>query len=284
MAYNVEVLTDARCIVGEGPIWDDKNNRLLMVDIQGKRLRSIHFDSWRIEDLVLPQQTGFLLLEENGGVLGGAEDGVYRIDDSGNFKRVSKPCQLKGMRFNDGKIGHDGRAYLGTFSRDYSAAFYRMEIDGTLTELFDGVGNSNGLDWSLDGKTLYYNDTPTKRTDAFDFDAKTGSITNRRKIYEYLVGNPDGMTIDSDGNLWSAVWGSGCILCINPAKGEVVRKIELPVSQVACCAFAGKDMNTLVVTTAAHGVMLKDEPLAGATFVVDVDAKGTKPNRIALKV
>lgn len=283
MSYKIEILTDARCIVGEGPIWDEKRNSLLMVDIQGKRMRTIHFDTGHIEDKILPQQTGFLLLEENGGILGGAEDGVYRIGDDGGFTRVSKPLSMKGQRFNDGKVGPDGRAYLGTFSRDYSAAFYRMESDGTLIELFDGVGNSNGLDWSSDGKFFYYTDTPTKRTDVFDFNSKKGTLSNRHTVLQYSCGNPDGMTIDADGNLWSAVWGGSCIICIEPQKGKIIRKLEFPVSQVACCAFAGNDMNKLVVTTAAHGVMLKDEPLAGATFIVDVDAKGIKPNRIILK-
>lgn len=284
MAYNIEVLTDARCIVGEGPIWDDRSRTLLMTDIQGKRMRRIHWDSGRIEDTVLPQQTGFFLLEENGGVLGGAEDGVYRIGPDGSFTRVSKPVPLKGQRFNDGKVGPDGKAYLGTFSRDRSAAFYRMETDGTLTELFDGVGNSNGLDWSPDGKILYYNDTPTLQTDAFTFDPAAGSLADRRTVMRYSGGNPDGMTIDSDGNLWTAVWGSHCVVCVDPANGEVLRKIKFPASQVACCAFAGDNLDILVVTTAAHGVILRDEPLAGAVFAVQVDAKGVRPNRISLKI
>ena len=282
MSYHIEVLTDARCIVGEGPIWDDRSRTLLMTDIQGKRMRRIHWDTGRIEETVLPQQTGFFLLEENGGVLGGAEDGVYRIGADGSFTRVSKPIPLKGQRFNDGKVGPDGRAYLGTFSRDCSAAFYRMETDGTLVELFDGVGNSNGLDWSLDGKTLYYNDTPTLRTDSFGFDSKTGTLSDRRTVMHYRNGNPDGMVIDADGNLWSAVWGGNCVICLDPQSGEVLRKIEFPVSQIACCAFAGDDLKTLVVTTAAHGVMLKDEPLAGAVFAVEVDARGGKANRISI--
>lgn len=283
MSYHIEVLTDARCIVGEGPIWDDRSRTLLMTDIQGKRMRRIHWDTGRIEETVLPQQTGFFLLEENGGVLGGAEDGVYRIGTDGSFTRVSKPILLKGQRFNDGKVGPDGRAYLGTFSRDYSAAFYRMERDGTLVELFDGVGNSNGLDWSPDGKTFYYNDTPTLRTDCFGFDIKTGILSDRRTVMRYQNGNPDGMTIDADGNLWSAVWGGHCVICFDPRRSEIVRKIEFPVSQIACCAFAGDDLKTLVVTTAAHGVMLRDEPLAGAVFAVEVDVKGVKANRISMK-
>jgi sugar lactone lactonase YvrE len=207
---------------------------------------------------------------------------MYRICANGDFTLVSKPCPLRGARFNDGKVGPDGRLYLGTFSRDYTAAFYRMESNGTLTELFDGVGNSNGLDWSPDGKTFYYNDTPTGRTDAFDFDVNTGTLSARREVFHYSGGNPDGMTIDCEGNLWTAVWGSNTVVCVDPVKGKVLRKIELPVSQIACCAFAGDDMKTLVITTAAHGMQLKDEPLAGSVFAMQMDVAGVKTRRFKL--
>lgn len=280
MDKNIELITDALCIVGEGPIFDEQNNRLLMLDIQGKRLRSIDWTTLKVSDTVLPQQTGFLFFDTNGNLYGGAEDGIYIIKD-GEFQRFSKPCPLKGMRFNDGKVGPDGVLYGGTFSRDNTAAFYKMECDGTLTELFDKVGNSNGLDFSPDGKTLYYNDTPTGRTDCFDF--ADGVLSNRKPLITYNGGNPDGMTIDTDGNLWTAVWGSGTAVKVNVKTGKIIDKICLPVSQVACCAFAGTDYKTLVITTAAHGVSLKDEPLAGATFAVDLSVGGVKPNRFISK-
>ncbi len=282
MSRSIELITDARCIVGEGPIWDKANNRLLMLDIQGKRLRSIDWSSLKVKDTVLPQQTGFLFFGADNTLYGGAEDGIYRIGSDGEFKRFSKPCNIKGERFNDGKIGPDGLLYGGTFSRDYTAAFYRMDLDGTLVELFDGVGNSNGLDWSPDGKIMYYNDTPTKRTDCFAFSDK--NLTDRKEVITYTTGAPDGMTIDSDGNLWTALWGSGTAVCVNPKSGKIIDKIEFPVSQIACCAFAGKDMKTLVVTTAAHGIMLKNEPLAGATFGVKLNVGGIDSNRFGGKV
>lgn len=277
---SIELVTDSRCIVGEGPIWDERSGCLLMTDIQGKRMRRIHWDSLRIEETVLPQQTGFFLLTESGKILGGAEDGVYIIGSDGTFTRFSKPLTLKGQRFNDGKVGPDGRAYLGTFSRDFTAAFYRMETDSSLTELFDKVGNSNGLDWDTEKGVMYYNDTPTGRTDCFDF--SSGELKKRREIFTYGGGNPDGMTIDSNGNLWTAVWGSGTVVCVDPTVGKVIDKVDLPVSQPSCCAFAGGDMDTLVITSAAHGIQLKDEPYAGSVFAVRVGVKGKKPYRLSI--
>ena len=278
---NIEVITDARCIVGEGPIWDSKNKALYSVDIHGKRLRSVDWQSGNITERVLPKQTGFMLLGTKGELLGGSEDGVYELTN-GSFKLFSKPFTLKGERFNDGKIGPDGRAYMGTFSRDFSAAFYRMESDGTITELFDGVGNSNGLDWDTKKGVMYYNDTPTKRTDCFDYDEK-GNLFNRRTVFEYQYGNPDGMTIDANGNLWVALWGAGEVVCIDPERSKIIEKIKMPVSQPSCTAFAGDDLKTLVVTSAAHGINLRDEALAGSMFAIKTDVKGIEPFRIEVQ-
>ncbi len=274
----LEILSSAKCIVGESPLWDEKNRQLLMVDIQGRRLRKIEWDTHKVYDTVLEQEVGFVVLGESGAVIAGAEDGVYRIADDGEFSRVSKPCKIKGLRFNDGKVAPDGRLYLGTFSRDRSAAFYRMELDGELVELFDGVGNSNGLDWSADSKQMYYNDTPTGKTEVFDF--CDDNLKNRRDVIKYTGGNPDGMTIDTDGNLWVALWGSGTVVCVNPQNGKIIQKIELSVSQPASCAFAGDDLKSLVITTAAHGVSLRDEPLAGSVFVIKTETQGVPTVRL----
>ena len=274
----LEILSSAKCIVGESPLWDEKNRQLLMVDIQGRRLRKIEWDTLKAKDIVLEQEVGFVVLSEDGSVIAGAEDGVYSIDDDGEFSHVSKPRKIKGLRFNDGKVAPDGRLYLGTFSRDKSAAFYRMEPDGELVELFDGVGNSNGLDWSADGKKMYYNDTPTGKTEVFDF--YDGNLKNRRDVIKYTSGNPDGMTIDADGNLWVALWGSGTVACVNPISQKIIHKIELPVSQPACCVFAGDDLKSLVITTAAHGVSLRDEPLAGSVFVIKTETQGMPTARL----
>ncbi|MBQ7045696.1 MAG: SMP-30/gluconolactonase/LRE family protein [Clostridia bacterium] len=280
MYKNIELITDALCIVGEGPVFDEKNNRLLMLDIQGKRLRSIDWSTLKVTDTVLPQQIGFLFFDEQDTLYGAAEDGIYKILN-GSLVPFSKPCEIKGMRFNDGKVGPDGCLYGGTFSRDNSAAFYKMGADGRLTELFDKVGNSNGLAFSPDEKHFYYNDTPTGRTDVFSFE--DGILSDRRPLITYSGGKPDGMTIDADGNLWTALWGGGTAVKVNTKTGEVMEKIELPVSQVACCAFAGKDLKTLVITTAAHGVSLRDEPLAGATFAVNLDVGGIKDYKFKLE-
>lgn len=269
-----EVITDALTIVGEGPIWDEKEKVLYMTDILGKRIRKINMENGEITDKVVPQQVGFMFLTEKGELLCGAENGIY--DLSRGFAPVCVPEKLKGRRFNDGKVGPNGVLYGGTISYDFSSAFYRY--DGELTELFDGVGNSNGLDWDTEKGLFYYTDTYTKKTDCFDF-LPTGEIKNRRTIYTHTEGSPDGMCIDENGNLWIALWGAGKVICVNPEKGEKIDEIILPAAQPSCCVFAGENLDTLVITTAAHGRIIREEPLSGALFKVKMDVKGKAPYR-----
>jgi len=157
-----------------------------------------------------------------------------------------------------------------------------MDHDGSITELFDGVGNSNGLAFDEKKGILYYNDTPTGRTDAFDFDPSEGTVSNRRPVITYTRGKPDGMTIDSEGNLWTALWGGRAVVCVDPVRGKIIEKIRMPVEQPSCLIFAGDDLSELVITSAAIGQDLRRRPLSGATFAIRTGAKGVAPRKMIL--
>ncbi|MBE6729367.1 MAG: SMP-30/gluconolactonase/LRE family protein [Ruminococcaceae bacterium] len=272
-----EIITDALCIIGEGPVYDEINKRLYMTDINGKRFRTIDWKTLKVEDRVMPEQIGFIFLGTGGEIYSGAQTGIYEITGD-LFKKINNPFTLKGLRFNDGKVGPDGCVYGGTITRDFSGAFYCMDKKGTVTELFDKVGNSNGLDWDEKKGIFYYTDTYKKTTDCFDF-VGNGKIENRRVLIEHTEGSPDGMTIDENGNLWLALWGSGKIVCIDTQSGKIIEEITLPVSQPSCCTFGGDDFDTLIITSASHNLVLKDEPLAGCVLAVKPGVKGKKVNR-----
>ena len=113
MHYSVDCITDALCIVGESPLWREETQTLFMVDIHGKRIRSIDWETGSIIDRVMKQQTGALLLEKDGGLLACMEDGIYRISEEGSATSLFAPLKLAGPRFNDVKVGPDGRIYGG---------------------------------------------------------------------------------------------------------------------------------------------------------------------------
>lgn len=279
---NVELVTDALSIVAESPLWDEKNNILYYVDIQGKRLRAVNWSDGRISDLVLPQQIGCIAFDTDGNLIGGMEDGIYEIKSDGSTRRINKPFKMSGLRFNDGKAGPDGKYYAGTYGINNNGAFYRMDTDGTMTQLLAGVGNANGLCWDITNNLFYFNDTPTLKTSVFDFE--NGNICHRRTLTEYAdTGRPDGMTIDCDGMLWVALWGGYKVVRINPCTGKIIDSIDLPVANVASCTFGGEKMDDLIITTSSHMTVLREEPLAGSVFMVKTNTCGMPSYRYKAK-
>jgi sugar lactone lactonase YvrE len=148
-----------------------------------------------------------------------------------------------------------------------------------VTKLFDGVTISNGLTWSPDHKTFYYIDTPTRKVQAFDYDLATGQIANPRVAIRVgdTLGWPDGMTSDTDGNLWIALWGGAQITKWNPQTGQLLEQIPVPALQASSCIFGGKDMNELYITTARKGMSqadLQKYPLSGGLFKTETKVTG----------
>jgi sugar lactone lactonase YvrE len=254
---------------------------LFMVDVHGRRIRSIDWNSGKVSDHVMQQQSGALLLEEDGSLLACMEDGIYRVADTGETSPLFAPLSLAGPRFNDVKVGPDGRIYGGTINYEGHGAFYSIAADGSIRTLIRDVGNANGLDWDMERRLFYFVDTPTMCVFRYHFDPEQGIITDREVVREFTLreGKPDGMTMDAEGKLWIALWGSGHILRIAPDTGRTLDKIKLPVSNVSCMAFAGDGLETMVITTAAHNTMLRKEPLAGAVFYVEADVPGRSQHR-----
>jgi sugar lactone lactonase YvrE len=160
---------------------------------------------------------------------------------------------------------------------------YRLDPDGALQEMGTGFTVSNGMGWSPNGRTMYFTDTRRRVILAFNFDLETGRIDNRRVFVEVPAdsGFPDGLTVDGEGFVWSAEWGGWCVTRYAPT-GEIERKVRLPVSNVTNCAFGGRNLDELYITSAR--VTLSDEdlvaqPLAGALFCLKTNVRGQKERR-----
>lgn len=276
MQSELRIIDPARLIVGECPLWDDQRALLYTIDIRGKCIRQTDLTSGEHRQFDFPQEIGCIALCKDGDLIAGMTDGIYRIRLGETMEPVCVPKSLKGRRFNDGKVGPDGRFYVGTTDYNGQGAFYRLDHDGTLTELFDQVGSSNGLAWSSDHRTLYYCDSPKRVLEAFEFDLGTGSLSSRRTVMSIPcgVGEFDGMTIDAQGMLWIAGWRTFHAYRIDPVRAQVVEQIRFPVARVSCCGFAGEELSTLAITTAAYQADASAEPLAGSTFAIRADVPG----------
>lgn len=279
-----ELLLDAKAMLGEGSIWHPKENKLYWIDIEGKALHIYDPATNRDKQFSLGSRVGTVVPIKGGGALVALQSGIQKIDTkTGALTFINNPLpDTVKLRFNDGKCDPSGRFWVGTMaldSRRKGAVLYRIDKDKTIHVMLDSVTISNGIVWTADKKTMYYNDTPTGTVQAFDYDDKTGEISNRRVAIRIARGGggPDGMTIDADGNLWVALWGSGSVGKFDPRTGQLLQKVIVPAPNVSSCAFGGKNLDVLYITTARTGMneeRLKQFPLSGGLFLVKPGVKG----------
>ena len=264
------VIGKQNCLLGEGPYWDAFAGKMRQVDIDAKQVITIDLASGDYSVKNMPQKTTCMAQLEDGSYLYGMEDGIY--GEKGDLICLKE--EGTGARFNDGKAGPDGCFYAGTIEMDGHAVLYRLK-GGHLERVVENVSISNGIDFSLDGKTVYYCDTATKTIDAFDFPA----FENRRHIYRVPEGegSPDGLCIDAEGRIWFALWGGKAVWCLDPATGEIVDKVETGATYTSCPAFVGQGLNLLAVTSSLRDQSVAEYPEAGCTFLFELGVTGRKP-------
>lgn len=280
MYKNLEILSSENWIVGEGPTWDEKTKTMYFVDIIGSCYYTMDYLSGKTDKTPLPQQIGCMALCEDGDLILSMQDGVYFRSPDGSLTLAHESMPIKGRRFNDGKVGPDGCYYVGTTDDNHKGAFYRLS-GGALTELFDNCGCSNGLDWTSDTKKMYYCDSREQKIEVFDFSTEDHNLSGRRTITDIPLewGSGDGMTIDANGNLWTALWGGWGVINIDSSTGKVIKKIDIPVEKVSSCCFGGDDMKDLIITTASLNTDLSEQPKAGYVFKYRCDTPGLYINR-----
>lgn len=271
MTHEVEVAADTRCLLGECPVWLPDTAELLFVDILKGRVHRLEPRRGKLATLELGTFVGAAAPRVAGGVVVATPAGFELVDWERGPARILAAVEADrpDNRMNDGKCDSAGRFWAGTMSQHRmpgAGSLYRLDADGTVTRVVAGVTISNGLGWSPDDSTFYYIDSDANGVDAFDFDAATGSVENRRRLVDLdrELGEGDGMTVDSSGNLWIAVLGGSCVRCFSP-NGVLEEVIELPVSLVTSCAFGGADLGDLYITTAQHRLD-RPGPLDGALF------------------
>ncbi len=282
MAAEVELILDCQSMLGEGPVWHE--GAFYWVDIEGETLNRMAPDGGDAKSWNVGQKIGCAVPAADGRWVGGMHHGLAWIDlAAGETEPICDPeADRPNSRFNDGKCDPAGRLWAGTMSMKGEGpvgALYRIESDGACARMVEGITTSNGLAWSSDRKTFYYIDTPTQRVDAFDYDVDTGDLSNRRTVISIEGGGrPDGMCIDAEDHLWVALWEGFGLLRINPATGEVVDRLSVPVARVTSCCFGGADYRDLYITTARVGLSEKErrteQPHAGSVFRVRLPVGG----------
>ncbi|GAA1723437.1 SMP-30/gluconolactonase/LRE family protein [Fodinicola feengrottensis] len=281
MSEAVQV-TDPISAHGEGPVWHPGWGGLRWVDmLVGDVLWLAADGSVRrrnfgpVAAVLRPRVDGgaVLAVERGFSLLAAGDDGFGGGTEP---KFLGEIWTSDLVRMNEGGCDPDGRFYCGSMPYDEKSPIgkvYRLDPDGSVTVVLAGVTISNGFAFSPDGGTAYYVDTPTHRIDAFDYSAS--GLTNRRTTVSVPVeaGGPDGLTVDSEGYIWLALFGGSAVHRYAP-DGRLDGVIELPTSQITACTFGGPDLDQLYITTSQLALEPGSQPLAGALFVADVGVRG----------
>jgi sugar lactone lactonase YvrE len=240
----------------------------------------------RVLDVGRP--VGAVALAEQGDWIVAAQDGFHRLDPGNG--RLSLIAHVEAdraeTRMNDGAVDARGRFWAGTMAMDGrrdGGTLYRLDPDGSVRAMLSPVSISNGIDWSPDGRLMYYVDTPTSRIDAFDFDEAAGALANRRPFVEVpkADGWPDGLTVDAAGGVWLALWEGGAVRRYTPG-GRLDRDVALPASLATKPAFGGPALDELYVTSAwieLDAAGRAAEPRAGGLFRLRPGVTGRRARR-----
>ena len=277
--------TTEQTLLGEGARWDARRGELLRVDILAG---CVYRDRVAKDGALIPVRTyevpttvgSIAPIEGDEGWLLAAGRGFVHLTLDGAVNALAEVAPA-GTRMNDGACDPQGRFWAGTMAEDHHAgggALYRLDGEGGIELMLDGLTIPNGLGWSLDGATMYLIDSGPRVVHAFGFDPDRGTISGGRELVTVAeeLGAPDGMTVDAAGDLWVAIYGGGQVHRYSP-DGELRQVLTVPAEQSTSCAFAGPGLNRLYVTTATEDwseAQRRAEPAAGLAYRFDTDVTG----------
>ena len=274
----MKVVTEVGAILGEGPIWHAADQAIYWVDILGRRV--FRHDPATGDTSVVHEgeQVTALAETDRGGLLLVTRRGLMTLED-GAVGQVAGIDLPEGVRTNDGKCDPWGRVWFGTMDLDQTRPVAELfRFDGTMTTAVSGLTLSNGVGWSPAGDRFYHVDSIPGLLHAYDHDPATGAIANPRVIADFTgsTETPDGLAVDSDGNIWLALW-DGSAITIRSPDGTEVHRVHLPMRRPTCVVFGGENLDVLYVTSATEGLTEEDlvaQPAAGELLALDPGTRG----------
>lgn len=264
-----ELIADYHCECGEGPLWHPLQKRLYWLDIVNPRMFWYDPATGHHEQFNVGRTVGGYTFQADGSLLLFMDRGSVGVWRNGKLTLIVDeiPDEVT-TRFNDIHADTMGRVFCGTMpTKDRPGRLYRLDRDGSIHKVLDGIGCSNGMGFTLDRKQMYYTDSEAYTIYLFDYDEATGSLSNQRIFVQHAaeLGLPDGMTVDAQGYVWSAHWDGNALLRYNP-QGEEVMRIPFPAKKVSSVTFGGDDYSDMYVTTAGGDNKPAEGEGAGALF------------------
>jgi sugar lactone lactonase YvrE len=273
LSRQVEQVTDVVAYHGEGPVWSPRWGGLRWVDMLAGDVLCLGPDG-SIECRHVGEIAAALRPRRGGGAVIAIERGFALEDPAGAVRPLDEVWSDPSVRMNEGGCDPDGRFYGGSMAYDQrqgAASLYRLDPDGTVHVVLEGLTVSNGLEWSPDGTLAYHNDTATYEIAVYAYEREAG-LTGRR-VFAALEHRPDGLTVDAEGGVWTALSDGGAVRRYTP-DGQLDAVIELSARKVTACTFGGAALDELFITTSREGLEPGDDPLAGALFRATPGVRG----------
>tara|TARA_X000000950_G_scaffold155097_1_gene190225 strand:+ start:73 stop:948 length:876 start_codon:yes stop_codon:yes gene_type:complete len=282
----VELYKDVKNSLGEGITWSSINQSLFWLDIKPKTiLFRINLQSEKLETFELPEFVTASSIISNSEIALVSNNGVNKFNFQTKKYEVIKEVEenILTNRSNDGASDAKGRLWFGTMqnniNQDGSAKTLNTK-SGTLYSLSENklnivetnLGIPNTFVWSPDNTKFYFADSTEGSLLEYKFNLDKGSLSDKKILFDFDRGAPDGSAIDSDGFIWNCRWGGSCIVRIDP-KGRVDKIYELPVENITNCVFGGTDLKTLFITTANNSGKNQYD---GSLFALNVNVPGVE--------
>ena len=279
----MQIISEKRCIIGEGPIWNDAEKRLYYTNgMGGNELCMYDLASKKLEVRALRCGAAAYAFTKKNELIVSRQDGVFILNEDDSVTPLYDTEKHKILYANDMKVGPDGRIYAGTqsgrrkgVSEKRDGKLFCIDKNGNVSVLIDGLSLSNGMEWSIDEKRFYHTDSDTGIIREYFFNKEYGEILFSGR--EVNVPGVDGFTIDRNGNLYVGCWDGGHIAVVNTDSMTVTEQIPVPTQIPTSCNFAGENMDTLAITTASYGADIKKDENAGFTFLMSMSVQGRKP-------
>ncbi len=258
MKYKIELITSHQLLCGEGPVWDAVNDTLVFTNSLGESIYCYKAKEHQVELHHQCVHAASLTLHKSGGLMICGKNGFSLLTGEKEVRRFNNITDnIKATQLNDIIADVAGRVFAGqeAFNEDkpYDTGYlFRLDVDGSLHIADDSFHIANGMGFSPDNKTFYIADTIVRNIYQYDYNISNGTISNKKIFFHFDKddGLPDGLTVDSEGCLWVAMFLGSQVICIDP-DGKIKRTIALPFAQPASLIFGGTDLNELFITSAA---------------------------------
>jgi sugar lactone lactonase YvrE len=276
----VDVAVSRRAECGEGPLWDAEAGAVHWVDIIGGEILTTDFASGATAVITHPTMVGAAAPRAEGGFVAAVTTGFVGIASDGEIThRVD--CLGDGIRMNDAKTDPNGVYWSGSCASDFAegaGALWRLDGDWQAILVLPGLTQPNGMGWSPAGDLFYLVETQARQLLSFPFDLTTSTLDPTPTVLidsdGFPEGLPDGLAVDTAGNIWIAMFAGSAVHEFTPG-GRLVRSIGIPTKQTTSCMFVGPDRDELWVTSAAWQISEDEDPGAGSVFRVrDLGATG----------